>query len=192
MHAIEGGNYEGKEYSCMFHMNDKYQYLSPDETLYFQFGIREIDAENYGDALLVFSVETEKLIYAEPIEWKEQESEEETLLEERRVIFDLLRRSPWLDKEYLPEIETEIQKYIYYGIPDATYSEMWDVRNDYIYNFIPLNDAIKRGQLKKMAQKWDKSKNKHYYRVPMMNGGSKIVYMCQQQVEHMYKDAERV
>lgn len=36
------------------------------------------------------------------------------------------------------------------------------------------------------VEEWKKSKDKHYYRVRMDNGGSKIVYMCEEMVKQFY------
>lgn len=36
------------------------------------------------------------------------------------------------------------------------------------------------------VKEWNKSKNKNYYKVHMLNGGYKYVYMCEEMVKDFY------
>lgn len=83
--------------------------------------------------------------------------------------------------------EEDIQGYIYNMLPGISFDEMWRIRNQFIYDFIPLEIAVERYWRELLFKKWNKSKEKKYYSVPMLNGGRKIVYMCKEQVEFIYK-----
>lgn len=66
MHIITGGEYNGVDYSCMFHENDKYDDISPNGKYYYQFGLVKATDKS---AILVFDVETDKLKYAEEVDF---------------------------------------------------------------------------------------------------------------------------
>lgn len=82
--------------------------------------------------------------------------------------------------------ETEIRTYIYEEIPGISYDDMWKIRNRLVYDSIPLSVAVNEYKIELQFKEWNKSKNKKYYSVPMLNGGRKIVYMCKEQVEFLY------
>lgn len=82
--------------------------------------------------------------------------------------------------------EQDIQEYIYQSIPGISYSEMWKVRNMFIYEFTSLETAVFMYKRHLQVKEWNKSKDKHYYRVPMLNGGHKYVYMCEEMVKDFY------
>ena len=67
MNGINGGIFEGKNYSCMFSATEKQLSTSPNKQFYFQCGELEgkglIDAQ---PAILIFDME-DKLVYAEPM-----------------------------------------------------------------------------------------------------------------------------
>ena len=86
--------------------------------------------------------------------------------------------------------EQDIQNYIKMNLPGISYEDMWKIRGQFIYDFIPLEVAVERYWREQLFKKWSKSKNKEYYSVPMLNGGRKIVYMCEEQVEFLYKDKD--
>ncbi len=83
--------------------------------------------------------------------------------------------------------EEEIRNYIMISLPTISYEEMWNIRNQFIYDNVPLEIAVKRYETKLLFNKWNKSKEKEYYSVPMLNGGRKIVHMCSEQVAFLYK-----
>lgn len=63
-----GGSYEGMDYSTMYHSTEKYMDMSPNQKYYIQMG--NIDDENGPTqqyAILVFDKETDKMVYAEPV-----------------------------------------------------------------------------------------------------------------------------
>ena len=82
--------------------------------------------------------------------------------------------------------EQDIQNYIMMHLPTISHEEMWEIRHQFIYDNIPLEVAVERAWRKLLFKKWDKSKEKSYYDVPMLNGGRKVVYMCKEQVEFLY------
>lgn len=86
--------------------------------------------------------------------------------------------------------EKDIQNYIMNHLPNISYDEMWEIRNQFIYENIPLEVAVERKWRELLFKQWNKSKEKNYYDVPMLNGGRKTVYMCKEQVEFLYKDKD--
>ena len=46
------------------------------------------------------------------------------------------------------------------------------------------NDRIHKRRLQ--VEEWNKRKDKHYYKVPMLNGGTKYVCMCEEMVKDFY------
>lgn len=45
-------------------------------------------------------------------------------------------------------------------------------------------------QRRQQVGEWNKRKDKNYYKVRMLNGGYKIVYMCKEMVEDFYGHRE--
>ena len=82
--------------------------------------------------------------------------------------------------------EQEMQNYIFRMCPGISHAEMWEVRNKFIYDFIPLENAVKIYNHNKQIKEWNKRKDKKYYKVRMLNGGYKFVYMCKEMVELFY------
>lgn len=86
--------------------------------------------------------------------------------------------------------EKEIQKYIFQSIsiPNISYSEieMLKIENRFIYDCIPLETIITLYKRELQVKEWNKSKKKNYYRVHMLNGGYKYVYMCEEMVKDFY------
>lgn len=66
MHIISGGTYKGEDFSCMYDANDRYTDTSKNGNFFFQLGIN--DSKNNHPAILIFSVETGHLVYAENID----------------------------------------------------------------------------------------------------------------------------
>lgn len=63
---------------------------------------------------------------------------------------------------------------------------MLELRNGIYYNTL-MPDANQRALKRELQIKeWNRKKNKHYYRVPMLNGGTKYVYMCEDMVKDFY------
>lgn len=90
--------------------------------------------------------------------------------------------------------EQDIQNYIKNNLPGISHDDMWKIRNQFIYDLVPLEIAVERYWREQLFKKWNKSKKKEYYSVPMLNGGRKVVYMCKEQIEFMYsgKDYRKV
>ena len=70
MFSIVGGNYNGMEYSAVYHCSDKYEQVSRNERYYFIPGIvngKDPDYENLDGmlSLLMFDIETDELVYAQ-------------------------------------------------------------------------------------------------------------------------------
>lgn len=68
MHVITGGSYKGKEYSCMYNCNHKYELVTEDGKYYFHVGICDNERDkdtNKNSYLLAFEVDTDQLVYAE-------------------------------------------------------------------------------------------------------------------------------
>lgn len=67
MHTINGGTFEGKNYSCMFDASEKHSNVSPNGQYYFQCGVLEADRRSDDQpATLIFDMD-DKLVYAEPM-----------------------------------------------------------------------------------------------------------------------------
>lgn len=88
--------------------------------------------------------------------------------------------------------EKEIRERIFQSIPDITYSEMLKLRDALIYKNIPLEVLTEVYKRHIQVENWNKSKNKNYYRVRMLNGGYKYVYMCEDMVKDFYSNYELV
>lgn len=82
--------------------------------------------------------------------------------------------------------EAQIQEYIHMEIPGISHHDMWEIRNKFIYDNIPLEVSIARYKREQQVKEWDKRKEKNYYKVPMLNGGQKYVYMCEEMVKDFY------
>ena len=82
--------------------------------------------------------------------------------------------------------EKEIQEYIFQNIPNISYSEMLKIKNRFIYDCIPLETIIILYKRELQVKEWNKNKKKNYYRVHMLNGGYKYVYMCEEMVKDFY------
>ncbi len=76
MFYIVGGNYNGVDYSTMYHRSNKYENVSPNQKYYLHLG--NVDDENGPTeqyAILVFDIATNNMVYAEPLIEKREESE---------------------------------------------------------------------------------------------------------------------
>lgn len=65
---------------------------------------------------------------------------------------------------------------------------MFEVRNRFIYDNVPLKKAVSDKLDEYMQRKWGKSKNKKYYKVNMKNGGTKIMYAPEEQMKATYSE----
>lgn len=82
--------------------------------------------------------------------------------------------------------EQEIRVIITNEIPNISNSDLWNIRNKFVYENIPLEVSIYRYKREKQVDEWNKRKDKHYYKVPMLNGGHKYVFMCEEMVKDFY------
>lgn len=80
MFIEQGDKYKEKNYTCMFHEMDKYQFVTSDESAYFQLG-QQYEVDNTLEdpivlkdaAILCFSTRTDELIYAETFKGTEDD-----------------------------------------------------------------------------------------------------------------------
>ena len=79
--------------------------------------------------------------------------------------------------------ESDIRAYIDMNCPGATPAEKQRIRNDFMDHYHDLDLAIMRYQYGRREKQWQRANNKHYYRVKMLNGGTKFVHMCEEQVK---------
>lgn len=91
--------------------------------------------------------------------------------------------------------ELEIRNYIKANLqPDAPAGAIMTVRNMYIYEFDKYNRSldycIYSYKQKLQADEWRKSRHKKYWRISMPNGINKFVYMCEDQLRHIYPNHE--
>lgn len=89
MHCICGGNFKGKEYSCMFDANARYKDMTPNEKYYFHYGICDDIVDEDGEnalAILLFGVEEEELVYAREL----SDGSEKTYEQAMKDIIDTL------------------------------------------------------------------------------------------------------
>ena len=84
--------------------------------------------------------------------------------------------------------ENEIRDYIKAAAPYLTSDQVEEVRDDFIYVTYDLNTSIEKYLRKLQIEEWNNidDKYKNYYRVKMLNGGTKIVFMCEDQVKFIY------
>lgn len=63
---------------------------------------------------------------------------------------------------------------------------MLGLKNGIYYNtqMPDVNQMMQEREVQ--VREWNKRKDKHYYRVPMLNGGQKYVYMCEDMVKDFY------
>lgn len=81
----------------------------------------------------------------------------------------------------------EILDYVKKEIPNISNKDLKRIAYEYIYENRNLDLLIAIHKREMQVRKWVLSKNKYYYRVKMLNGGWKIVYMCPEMVEDFYK-----
>lgn len=82
--------------------------------------------------------------------------------------------------------DQEIRDYIKSEIPNISYKDMMKIREEYLIQFVSLHTAIDLYKDRQQIKEWNKSKDKHYYRVMTCRGYYKIVYMCKEMVEYFY------
>ena len=82
--------------------------------------------------------------------------------------------------------DQEIRDYIKSEIPNISYKDMMKIREEYLTQFVSLHTAIDLYKDRQQIKEWNRSKNKHYYRVKDCRGINKIVYMCEEMVQHLY------
>ena len=90
-----------------------------------------------------------------------------------------------LDREFT---EKELQEYIKDRCPGISYKDMWEIRCNFVCKNWSLNGMIFLYNRKIQVEEWNKRKDKCYYRVRMLNGGEKVVFMCEEMVRDFYKD----
>lgn len=83
-------------------------------------------------------------------------------------------------------VSEEIYKFIEINLPGISIKDRKRIHDDFIYHQVPLEVSANKYLAEKQLEKWNKSKSKKYYFVPMLNGGTKVVYMCREQVEAYY------
>lgn len=96
MFITTGGSYKGTDYSTMYHNTEKYANMSPNQKYYILLGnVDDSDGPTKNFAVLVFSVETNKMVYAEPITETQNENEYFEIYE-KRIANKLCERLDWL------------------------------------------------------------------------------------------------
>ena len=80
----------------------------------------------------------------------------------------------------------EIYNFIDRNLPGISVKDRKRIHDDFIYHQVPLEVSANRYIAEKQVEKWNKSKSKKYYFVSMLNGGTKVLYMCKEHVEAYY------
>ena len=80
-----------------------------------------------------------------------------------------------------------IKDYVRRQIPDIPNDDLMKIVNRHINNGYSLDGLIHMYKREIQVKEWNKRKDKHYYRVRMLNGGYKIVYMCPEMVDDFHK-----
>lgn len=84
-------------------------------------------------------------------------------------------------------MEQDMQSVVNYlrsEIPGITDDEIKYFCNNYGDSAFHIALRLFKSKLK--FKKWNQSKHKHYYRVKTCRGYHKIVYMCEEMVQHLY------
>ena len=88
--------------------------------------------------------------------------------------------------------EEELREYIIQRIPEVSEEEIKEIRDIVVYHNYDIDNVINHKLRLKECKRLQKSKDKHYFKVPMINGGFKFVYMCAEQARKTYKNPEYI
>lgn len=85
----------------------------------------------------------------------------------------------------------EIGRYIKAQIPGISNDDMRKIRELYVWgdergHHFHLDSCIFMYKRHKQIVEWNKRKDRDYYIVSMCNGGTKIVFMCEEMVKDFY------
>lgn len=86
--------------------------------------------------------------------------------------------------------EKELREYIIQRIPEVSEEEIKEIRDIVVYHNCDIDNVINCKLKLKEYKILDRSKDKHYFKVRMTNGGYKYVYMCEDLVRKRYENYE--